>query len=125
MKMTMMNNMPKEWKKNLPEEVVSKINVDPNETKMFAAELGGTAPRLDLHDAQDTQDGVAETESFLHRSFQDGIEVVEIIHGRGSGKMREAVHELLRDNPIVETFRDSNDPSRNMGSTFVVLITKE
>jgi DNA mismatch repair protein MutS2 len=95
------------------------------ESKIFAAELGSGAPEIDLHDSSDTEGGVRELDQFLNHEFVNGEEVVKIIHGRGTGKMRQAVHDYLKTVSFVETFRDSESPSGIMGVTFAVLTKKE
>lgn len=47
-------------------------------------------PRLDL---------------FLNDAFVSGLQQVRIIHGFGTGTVRQLVHEFLRGHPLVESFR--------------------
>lgn len=117
--------MPKSWKQSqLSIEVGSG---DPthnvSESKIFGAELSGHAPSIDLH-GLDTQSGIHELDTFLHAAFIHGDDVVKIIHGRGTGKMREAVHEFLAKQEIIETFRDGKNPSEVLGVTYAVLKKK-
>jgi len=96
-----------------------------SESRIFAVELGGEAPEIDLHDSADVEEGIRDLDQFLNHEFMSGAEVVKIIHGRGSGKMRRAVHDHLKTIPFVETFRDSESPSGIMGVTFAVLTKKD
>ncbi|MEK7451875.1 MAG: Smr/MutS family protein, partial [Patescibacteria group bacterium] len=90
------------------------------ESKIFGAELSGLAPTVDLH-GLDSEAGIHELDLFLHSAFMRGEDVVKIIHGRGTGKMREAVHTFLPLQEIVETFRDGQSIGEISGVTYVVL----
>ena len=50
-------------------------------------------------------DGVMEMERFLDGAIMSGLSQVVIIHGKGTGALREAVHSALRRNPAVKSFR--------------------
>jgi DNA mismatch repair protein MutS2 len=56
-------------------------------------------------------DGVAMATTFLDRAMGDGRSVVFLLHGHGSGALREAVREELTRSPYVARFR-SGDPDR-------------
>ena len=94
------------------------------EIKIMGAELGDPS-EVDLHDQVDTQSGVQVVDQFISSAVFQGDDVVRIIHGRGSGKMREAVHQLLKDHSLVEFFRDSSQPGEVMGVTYAVLVKQK
>ena len=96
------------------EELPSKSN--PNESKIFAAEISGNAPSIDLH-GSDTQSAMHELDVFLHSVYAHGDDVAEVIHGRGAGILREAVRSFLSSMSIVEYYRGGTNP----GVTYVVL----
>ncbi|MDE7398886.1 MAG: endonuclease MutS2 [Oscillospiraceae bacterium] len=50
-------------------------------------------------------DGVMEMERFLDSAIMSGLSQVVIIHGKGTGALREAIHRALRRNPAVKSFR--------------------
>ncbi len=52
-----------------------------------------------------TSEGVAEAEAFLDAAVVANLHEVRIVHGYGTGKLRAAVHEMLRRHPRVEQFR--------------------
>ncbi len=102
-----------------------QLNIqEDHERKIFAAELGKEAPAFDLH-GMEVEEAIQECEHILYNEFKKGTEVVELIHGRGKGKLREAVHELLKSHPLTEYFRTSQHPSKIDASTFVLLTKKE
>lgn len=66
---------------------------------MSVAEMGG-CPEVDLH-GKDVIDAITTVEGFLARSYRDGEPVVKIVHGKGTGKLQDAIRSLLRDHPLV------------------------
>ncbi len=112
--------MPKKWKQTrLPVEAPTSES-NPHESKIYGAELSGNALSIDLH-ALDTGSGIHSLDLFLHSAFMSHTEVVKVIHGRGTGKMRDAVRAFLQSEPLVELFRDSHNPTEMSGVTYVVL----
>ncbi len=87
-----------------------------NESKIFAAEVSGNASSIDLH-GYDTQSAIHELDVFLHSVYAHGDDIAEIIHGRGTGKLQEAVQAFLSTMSIVENYRGGSNP----GVTYVVL----
>lgn len=50
-------------------------------------------------------EGVMQMEMFLDGAILSGLSQVVIIHGKGTGALREAVHAALKRNPRVKSFR--------------------
>ena len=72
----------------------------------FSAELGG-ALELDLHGSS-VDVALGQLDSFLHVHWHHHEEIVRIIHGRGTGTLRLAIHRWLKGQPkMVAAFRDS------------------
>ena len=75
---------------------------------------------LDLHTFQP-----AEVASLIDGYFQEcrkrGLAEVRIIHGKGTGTLRETVHALLRRSTLVASFRLGNETSGGWGATLVRL----
>lgn len=66
----------------------------------------GEAPGMELDiRGMDTGEGIMELDRFIDRAVLSGINVVTIIHGKGTGVLRTAVQERLRKNRSVRTFR--------------------
>jgi DNA mismatch repair protein MutS2 len=112
--------MPKPWKQSQTKASSIETAASIAESKIFGAEMSGNAPSIDLH-GLDTDAGVHELDLFLHSAFMRSDDVVKIIHGRGTGKMREAIHKFLSSQELVEQFRDSHNPAEMAGVTYVVL----
>lgn len=92
------------------------------ESLLFGAELGEPF-ETDLH-AMDVLDAKHSVEQLLNEAFMAGERVVKIVHGRGTGKLREAVHAHLKGNPLVEYYRDAQALHSVGGVTYAVVIQK-
>ncbi len=95
----------------------------PYEAAIFAAELGGEAPELDLHGLEIDQ-ALSELDTFLHHQMMLKAEVLKIIHGRGEQKLQRAIHEWLRQAPqskLVAYFRGSENPTHQNAVTYLAL----
>ncbi len=66
-------------------------------------------------------DAAIETENFLDAALVAGATEVRIIHGMGTGKVRAAVHEVLRKHPHVESYRLGKYGEGETGVTIVKL----
>jgi DNA-nicking Smr family endonuclease len=73
---------------------------------------------IDLHSFL-PQDIPSVVEEYLHAAHEKGFREVRLIHGRGIGVQRAAVHRLLRVHPLVEEFHDA--PESHLGATVVRL----
>ncbi len=87
---------------------------------IFAAELGD-APEIDLH-GMDVPLAVSQLDQYINHEFVAGSEAVKIIHGRGTGKLRDAIHAYLKkQTELVAAFRDSRSPGQQGGVTIAAL----
>jgi DNA mismatch repair protein MutS2 len=94
-----------------------------HEPAAFAAEFNEDVPTVDLHGLTRDQ-AVHSLENELHHQFMLRSDVLRVIHGRGSGALRDAVHAYLRKEPLVAYFRDATLPGIQDGVTVVVLHQK-
>jgi DNA-nicking Smr family endonuclease len=75
---------------------------------------------LDLHTFQPKEVKVL-LPAYIEACRDKGIYQVRVIHGKGSGVLRETVHSLLRRMPEVESFTLAGEDGGGWGATFVVL----
>jgi len=75
---------------------------------------------LDLHTF-----APAETNQVLEAYFAACLEkqifTVRVIHGKGTGALRETVHAFLRRSPLVASFHLGNETTGSWGATLVTL----
>jgi hypothetical protein len=76
------------------------------------------AAKLDLRGAR-VEDALAALEARISAVLMAGGEQLEVIHGVGTGALRDAVRRRLRELPEVREVRTSDEPSRE-GVTFAI-----
>ena len=59
--------------------------------------------RLDLRGAR-VDEALSDVEQFVDAGLVAGVERLEIVHGKGTGALRQAIHEALRRRPDVAAF---------------------
>jgi DNA-nicking Smr family endonuclease len=69
---------------------------------------------LDLH-AFAPRDIPSVVDEYLVAAHDAGFREVRLIHGRGIGVQRARVQQVLREHPLVESFRDA--PESHLGAT--------
>jgi len=75
---------------------------------------------IDLH-AYNPRDVKEVVEEYLYQCRRRGFPEVRVIHGRGTGALRETVRATLRRNPHVLSFDDAPAASGGWGATLVTL----
>lgn len=50
-------------------------------------------------------DGIYQLDTFIDQAVMSNISMITIIHGKGTGLLRKAVHQRLRSHPSVKSFR--------------------
>lgn len=63
-------------------------------------------------------------DDYLDECLQRSIFQVRLIHGKGTGMLRERVHRLLRKDPRVRSFRLASPEGGGWGATLVELAEK-
>jgi DNA mismatch repair protein MutS2 len=75
---------------------------------------------LDLHQMT-VDEALPLLEEFLHRAYRAGHYQVWIIHGKGSGTLRQAVKEYLQGHTLVKSFHLADRWHGGIGATEVEL----
>lgn len=83
-------------------------------------EKGGVAPELLLL-GRTTDEAARIVEKYLDDAFLAGLPTVRLVHGKGTGALRKAVHDLLAGHPLVESFRDGEPNEGGAGATVAAL----
>jgi DNA mismatch repair protein MutS2 len=63
-------------------------------------------------------------DQYLNNAFMAGLPSVRIIHGKGTGTLRHAVHDALSRHPLVESFHLSDYGEGDYGVTIVELANR-
>jgi len=66
-------------------------------------------------------DAKQKVDKYLDDAFLAGYKSIEIIHGKGTGALRKAVHEKLENHPHVASFRLGKQKEGGSGATIVTL----
>jgi DNA-nicking Smr family endonuclease len=79
---------------------------------------------LDLHTflPKECKDVVEE---YLYAAQDQGMTLVRIVHGKGTGTLRRIVHGVLDHHPAVARYALADGASGSWGATFVELNAKQ
>ena len=77
---------------------------NPGRTVTKSVSTPEASSSLDLR-GQTVEEALMEVDSFLDRAARMHLSQVTIIHGKGTGALRKAIHEHLRRHPSVKSFR--------------------
>jgi len=86
------------------------MNMEKEEDMLLWSAEAGEVPEVDLHGMRVVEARQA-LETFLHRAYFHKERAVRIIHGRGDGQLREAVHQVLATTDFIDHFQDATYPS--------------
>lgn len=67
------------------------------------------------------EEAIFVVDKFLDDSYLAKLETVRIVHGKGTGKLREGIHKFLKTNSHVKSFRLGTYGEGEMGVTVVEL----
>ena len=68
---------------------------------------------------QNVDEAIYVIDKYLDNCYMSGISPVRIVHGKGTGKLREGIHKYLKKNPHVKSFRLGTYGEGEMGVTIV------
>ena len=86
----------------------------------------GTTPAIDeLHLRRLTVDeALMKLDQYLNDTFMAGLCQVRVIHGKGTGVLRQAVREQLAQHPLIKSYRPGGYGEGEDGVTIVELVSK-
>lgn len=68
-----------------------------------------------------SEDALDKMEKYLEQAYLSGLLWVRIIHGKGTGKLRQAVREALRGHAYIKSFEEARDNEGGEGVTVAKL----
>ncbi len=68
-----------------------------------------------------TEEARQRVDQYLNDAFMEGLHAVRIVHGKGTGAVRQAVRELLTDHPLVRSHETAAPREGGEGATVVLL----
>jgi DNA mismatch repair protein MutS2 len=77
---------------------------------------------LDIR-GQRVDEGLEALDRYLERAYLVGLPYVRIIHGKGTGRLRDSVRDALRANPHVSKFESGGRTEGGEGVTVAHLKT--
>jgi len=84
------------------------------------ARKGGLPGELDLHHLI-VDEAVSELDRYLYDAYAAGMTLVRVVHGKGTGTLRQAVRKHLHKHEMVKSFRPANQFEGGDGATVVEL----
>ncbi len=97
--------------------------VEQKELKKLTLKTDLFAPistRIDVRGMR-ADEAISAVDKFIDTSFLYGLKQVEIIHGKGTGKLRKEIAEFLKRHPNVKSFRPGSWEEGGDGVTIVEL----
>jgi DNA mismatch repair protein MutS2 len=67
------------------------------------------------------EDALDKLDRYLDKAYVAGMPFVRIIHGKGTGKLRHAVREALKEHPHVTSFEEGGEKEGGEGVTVAKL----
>ena len=104
---------------------LEKVKAESKSTPRFVAdtaqkisEKAAFNSTLDMR-GKSKEEAMAELENFLDKALMYGLLRVRVIHGRGTGALRQMVHFLLKSNAMVKSFQPESIELGGDGVTVV------
>ena len=75
---------------------------------------------IDLHGLI-ADEALYRLDKYLREAHMMGLLQVRVVHGKGTGTLRQVVREMLKDHPLVESYRLARPEEGGGGATVVEL----
>ena len=100
------------------ENTAKKKNTAKTSTKGVSSKAYSISTEIDLR-GQMTVDAIQELDKYLDDAYLAKLPTITIIHGKGTGAMRQAVHQHLKRTKYIKSFRLGNYGEGESGVTIV------
>ena len=100
----------------------SDVNDQPETTYSPSSPAGTSSPGIELDlRGQASDDALDLLDRYLDQAFSAKLPFVRIIHGKGTGKLREVVRSALRRNSHVASFEEGGPKEGGEGVTVATM----
>jgi DNA mismatch repair protein MutS2 len=94
------------------------VSPEPTPAAIYPSSLDTPSPGIELDlRGQRADEALEAMERFLDSAYLAGLPFVRIIHGKGTGKLRQAVRQALQGHPHVAKFEAGGDKEGGEGVT--------
>ncbi len=69
-------------------------------------------------------EALRQLDKYLNDAFMAGLYQVKVVHGKGTGTLRQVVREQLAKHPLVKSYRPGDYGEGGAGVTIVELVLK-
>ena len=109
------------FKFRLPVNNLTKIKkpIEKKPSKVEYIKLD-TKTRIDLRGKR-AEESYKEIDDFINEAILTSAEILTIVHGKGTGALRQTIHNYLKDHPYVESYRLGELVEGGAGVTIVKL----
>jgi len=77
-------------------------------------------PRMELDiRGERADDALDKLDRYIDQAYVAEMPFVRVVHGKGTGRLREVVREALRANPYVKSFEEGKEKEGGAGVTVV------
>ena len=80
-------------------------------------------PELDLH-RMTVAEALPKIDDFLHDIYTAGLHYARIVHGKGTGVLKQEVGRYLSAHPLVKSYHEADKWNGGYGATEVELLNK-
>ena len=91
-----------------------------SESKMAMEKAREFAPEIHIRGMR-AEAAVIELDKYLDDAMAAGAREVRIVHGKGTGALRQVVLEFLKNHPGVESYRLGESSEGGSGATVVMM----
>jgi DNA mismatch repair protein MutS2 len=89
------------------------------EVRLSSTEVGARAELNVI--GRTTDEATDEADKFLDEAYLNSLQHIRIVHGHGTGALRKAIADLLRNHPHVARFNQAPQDQGGAGATLVEL----
>jgi DNA mismatch repair protein MutS2 len=68
-----------------------------------------------------TEEARFRLDQYLNEAYMEGLSTIRVVHGKGTGAVRQAVRDLLHDHPLVRSHETAEQREGGEGATVVQL----